>query len=771
MNFNNRFDPFNVFEVKHRPPTILTIKVLKGYNITKGWAKDLMDTPDPYVILSIKTAPNSWQKTTVKDNDINPVWDETFTFFLDPVNDNVLEISLMDANYTIDEHLCMREISLNDIPLQTKIRRKIQFNDTSEVEIEMFAVVDDNPKLRYSLALCDEEKEFVSLRKRKIFLAMKSILKEDSPRNVREVPTIGILGSGGGFRAMTAFSGVLTALVDSRILDMATYVVGLSGSAWYISQLYSNPEWPLKSPGDLNQQLKLNIDSSPFWLIKPQSMYRYMKLIMEKRRHGQPVSFTDFFGHLVGETILKGRLESRLSDQQSKVNEGSIPMPIYTCLHVKKHVSAMIFHEWMEFSPFEIGMPKYGTFMKPGLFGSKFFMGQLVKSFPEPPLHFLQGIWGSAFCIQFKRLLQDDKKVDVAQLMRQEREELEKELQAEMNSQQEEDSEASETEESDTENNKPKRKSIKAKPCTSTNGDCKDGKSKTFWSGMLEKLFDSTILQSIEGRAAMVHNFMRGLSMSSMYSYSPFSQQQSVDDTSDTFDGIFEMYPTNIKKLYVVDGGLTFNSPYPPLLRPQRAVDLLLSFDFSARPSDTTPPFKELLLVEKWARLNNIPFPPIDPTIVDREGLKECYVFKDPNDPHCPTVLHFTLVNITFREEKMPGVKRETEEEKEFANFDLFDDPERPYSTFNFKYTHQAFDRLTKLTEFNTLLYKDTILANIKERIKLRRRHSIRRPCKIRDIQKLNLRDKFKEGALEAFIRSIDEQEQDQTSNEIKPES
>ena len=48
--------------------------------------------------------------------------------------------------------------------------------------------------------------------------------------------------------------------------------------------------------------------------------------------------------------------------------------------------------EWMEFSPYEIGMPKYGTFMKPELFGSKFFMGHLVKEFEEPPLHFLQGI-------------------------------------------------------------------------------------------------------------------------------------------------------------------------------------------------------------------------------------------------------------------------------------------------------------------------------------------------------------------------------------------
>lgn len=53
--------------------------------------------------------------------------------------------------------------------------------------------------------------------------------------------------------------------------------------------------------------------------------------------------------------------------------------------------AACILTEWMEFSPYEIGMPKYGTFMKPELFGSKFFIGHLVKKFEEPPLHFLQG--------------------------------------------------------------------------------------------------------------------------------------------------------------------------------------------------------------------------------------------------------------------------------------------------------------------------------------------------------------------------------------------
>lgn len=49
------------------------------------------------------------------------------------------------------------------------------------------------------------------------------------------------------------------------------------------------------------------------------------------------------------------------------------------------------FADWVEFSPYEIGMAKYGTFMSPDLFGSKFFMGTVVKKYNENPLHFLMG--------------------------------------------------------------------------------------------------------------------------------------------------------------------------------------------------------------------------------------------------------------------------------------------------------------------------------------------------------------------------------------------
>ena len=105
------------------------------------------------------------------------------------------------------------------------------------------------------------------------------------------------------------------------------------------------------------------------------------------------------------QSFILQRMKARLSDQGNKIKDGTIPFPMYTCLHVKSNVSAKIFQEWYEFTPYEVSIPKYGVNIKTSDFASKFFMGEKIKSFPEVRLHFLYGIWGSAFTIQFKRLM------------------------------------------------------------------------------------------------------------------------------------------------------------------------------------------------------------------------------------------------------------------------------------------------------------------------------------------------------------------------------
>lgn len=75
----------------------------------------------------------------------------------------------------------------------------------------------------------------------------------------------------------------------------------------YISCLYSHPDWPSVHPRVVLEELRENIKENLIWLLlKPKWVYKHMQLINNKKKNGQPVSFTDVFGYLVGETLRKG---------------------------------------------------------------------------------------------------------------------------------------------------------------------------------------------------------------------------------------------------------------------------------------------------------------------------------------------------------------------------------------------------------------------------------------------------------------------------------
>uniref|UniRef100_A0A8C7JNI4 Phospholipase A2 n=1 Tax=Oncorhynchus kisutch TaxID=8019 RepID=A0A8C7JNI4_ONCKI len=701
------------------------VTVVRAENVTKGALGDLLDTPDPYVELFIPTSPESRKRTRHIDNDINPEWNETFGFILDPNQENFLEITLMDANYVMDEKLGTASYNISKM-LKTGQTEMVPFliGKATNVYLEMALEVCTNLDLRFSLALCDKEKLFRQARREKVTLGIKKLLDMEKPRFLpstpQEVPVIAIVGSGGGFRAMVGFSGVMKALYESGVLDCATYIAGLSGSTWYMSTLFSHPEFPSKGPKEINAELMKSVSSNPLRLLLPQHITNYIQALWSKKANGQPVTFTDIFGMLIGETLIPARMDTKLSELHEKVNEAQCPLPLFTCLHVKPDVSELMFADWVEFSPYEIGMAKYGTFMTPDLFGSKFFMGTAVKRYEENPLHFLMGVWGSAFSILFNRVLGVKDTVGGSTM----EEELEQIKPQHI------------VGEESMDNDEEPRKGGSENP-----DDEYHRTAQNSWvQRMITSLFsDSSLFNTREGRAGKVHNFMLGLNLNTnmpfstfgdfMYQNSCASVEDEVDAVTDPdeFADIYEPLDVKSKKIHIVDSGLTYNLPYPLILRPQRGVDLIISFDFSARPSDSSPPFKELLLAEKWARMNKLPFPKIDPKVFDREGLKECYVFKPKKgERNCPTVIHFVLVNINFRTFKAPGVPRETEKEKEMADFDIFDDPESPYSTFNFQYSNQAFTQLHDLMEFNTLNNIEVIKEAIKESIVYRKENPSR---------------------------------------------
>nr|XP_060630501.1 cytosolic phospholipase A2 isoform X1 [Anolis sagrei ordinatus]XP_060630502.1 cytosolic phospholipase A2 isoform X1 [Anolis sagrei ordinatus]XP_060630503.1 cytosolic phospholipase A2 isoform X1 [Anolis sagrei ordinatus] len=716
-------DPYQQITVEHQYSHKFTVIVKRAKNVTKGAFGDMLDTPDPYVELFIPTAPDSRKRTKHINNNVNPEWNETFEIILDPNQENVLEITLMDANYVMDETIGTATFPISSLKVGDKKDVSFTISKVTEIILEVSLEVCSQTDLRFSMALCDEEKEFRHQRKLRVMKHLNNFLGTDLT-SVRDVPVIAILGSGGGFRATVGFAGVMKALYESGILDCSTYIAGLSGSTWYMSALYSHPDFPVKGPKEINEELRSSVSHNPLKLLTPQKVKRYIEALWKKKRSGQPVTFTDIFGMLIGETLVQNRMDTTLSAMKEKVNKAQSALPLFTCLHVKPDVSELMFADWVEFNPYEIGMAKYGTFMTPDLFGSKFFMGTVVNKYKENPLHFLMGVWGSAFAILFNRVLGVSNSQNTGPTMEEELENIRLRHIVSNDS------------DSDDESQGPKG---------SENPDAEKAHEKTSQESWVQRMFmalvgDSALFTTREGRAGKVHNFMLGLNLNTCYPLSPlvgFISQESVEedemDTAvadpDEFERIYEPLDVKSKKIHIVDSGLTFNLPYPLILRPQRGVDLIISFDFSARPSDSSPPFKEILLAEKWAKMNKLPFPKIDSNVFDREGLKECYIFRPKNpasDIDCPTIIHFVLANINFRDYKAPGVPRETQEEKDFAEFDIFDDPDTPFSTFNFQYPNEAFNRLHDLMEFNTLNNLDIIKEAIADSIEYRRQNPSR---------------------------------------------
>lgn len=61
-------------------------------------------------------------------------------------------------------------------------------------------------------------------------------------------------------------------------------------------------------------------------------------------------------------------------------------------------LSNMLFHglaavaiEWLEFTPYEVGLLKYGASIRAEHFGSQFFMGRMVKKLSETRICYMQG--------------------------------------------------------------------------------------------------------------------------------------------------------------------------------------------------------------------------------------------------------------------------------------------------------------------------------------------------------------------------------------------
>ncbi|KAL5594136.1 hypothetical protein BROUX41_001182 [Berkeleyomyces rouxiae] len=299
-----------------------------------------------------------------------------------------------------------------------------------------------NPEIRYaakvrvSNELCEEEKEFVSRRRKMAAVALARYLDlEETNVNPEDVPVIAVCGSGGGLRALVAGAGSLLAAEQDGLLDCVMYTAGVSGSCWLQAILNSS-----LSNGKVNKvldhlkaRLGVHIAYPPVALDAMSSAptNKYLLEGLVEKLKGDPnaqLGLVDIYGVLLSSRLLvpKSHLginheNFKLSSQQKYIRYGQAPMPIYTAVrheipkldddnedrasteNEKTVAKKEAWFQWFEITPYEFFCEEFSAGIPTWALGRRFNKGVDMPQedgfhLPEIRMPLLMGVFGSAFC-------------------------------------------------------------------------------------------------------------------------------------------------------------------------------------------------------------------------------------------------------------------------------------------------------------------------------------------------------------------------------------
>ena len=455
--------------------------------------------------------------------------------------------------------------------------------------------------------LCEQENTYLNNRAPIIKECLNAFADQSSSAYI---PKIAVACSGGGYRAMLYATGALKALDEMQLIDGLSYVVGLSGSTWAIGTWISSGksiqefhDWLIDNVGfNMN-----GFDEDDFTLIGNTITTKYFA--------GQPLGFVDVYGSCIANDLFDffstDKMNVHLSDQSSRIANGSVPLPIYTSISGEENDTE---HLWYEFTPHEVGAPWLNTYVPTWAFGRKFDNGVSISNAPEQPLGTLMGTFGLAVGITLKYMFD----------------------------------------------------------ATNITSNMKTVLLKNLIADILAKYGNDRPI------SAEYLNFTFGL------------PQTTYND---------------LKIAHLVDAGINFNLPYPPISgqRPGRKADIIIFIDASAGVVGD-----ELRNVENYARANQLPFPTIDYTNI---GTQAVSVFTS-NDPQVPIVIYIPRIVdnalLEVHKNDMPELYNY------LCGFDIEKCiADESCNTFNFLYTHDQARRLTALGEFNMLMAKDAVLQAV----------------------------------------------------------
>ncbi|XP_019657522.1 cytosolic phospholipase A2 zeta isoform X4 [Ailuropoda melanoleuca] len=694
----------------------LQVKVLRARNIQ---GTDLLSKADCYVQLCLPTASSRPTRTRMVANCSDPKWDETFHYQIHGAVKNVLELTLYDKDVLDSDQLSLLLFDLRSLQPGQPYRHTFLLNhqDSQELQVEFFlehsqvpasevitnGVLVAHPCLRIQGTLGEdgtappreygsrhirltvpgayEKPQLLPLQPRKegglpatFTFHVNPVISSRLDVELGEKLTVLQSGPSAELETQTSKLGEGGILLSSLVLGQEKQrfvalgedqevVLSMKAEMRCISTLYQDPAWSQVALQGPIERAQARVCSSKMGAMSPERLQYYTQELGSLEGSGHSVSLIDLWGLLIEYFLYQEENPARLSDQQEAVSQGQNPYPIYASINVRTNISGEDFAEWCEFTPHEVGFPKYGAYVPTELFGSEFFMGHLLQPRPEPRICYLQGMWGSAFAASVDEIFLKTAGSGLSFL--------------------------------DGHRGK-----------VNITDDCQKLqlhdptrlRTRLFTP---QGPFSQAVLDIFTSRftSAENFNFTRGLCL-----HKDYVAGREFVAWKATHPDAFPNQLTPMRDcLCLVDGGFAINSPFPLNLLPQRAVDLILSFDYSLEA-----PFEVLQMTEKYCLDRGIPFPRIEVLPEDLEEPRECYLFTEAEDPRSPIVLHFPLVNRTFRTHLAPGVERQTPEEKARGDFAV-NGSDTPYGMMNFTYEPEEFERLVALSRYNVLNNAETM--------------------------------------------------------------
>lgn len=284
--------------------------------------------------------------------------------------------------------------------------------------------------------VCDNERIFFKKR----VSVIRKVLSRVFDCKINRLPHIGLMCSGGGYRAMIVSLACMSALSEIDVMDMLLYVSTLSGSTWCLAGMIHH----------MNRDLyhcvgnKKNISTAFKWY-KDFMMERcnknlfeielsYMKVLnylYSKYADKQSVSIVDIWGAIIGNMIFGSDWNNvYMSQNNTMVESAKIPYPIYTSIMIDGELSREMTgpvintstmteirnnfkvgclssndggtHEnysWVEYNTYEVGLSNFGLYIPSNTFNSVFNGGKMVDRKIMMNMSNMLGIFGSAFCV------------------------------------------------------------------------------------------------------------------------------------------------------------------------------------------------------------------------------------------------------------------------------------------------------------------------------------------------------------------------------------